>query len=173
MTGKHRVTVECNARNDEGFTSKQHVIKILGGLTCPRFCDFLTFLCGEVTLHSLVVHHTDIASCYFTSGVFNTSDALLQLLLCLHGSVASRKAYTSKDMCSMCRVKPMEGIRWLISRGTEDTRRYSKTPLCSVFHLHCLSTTRPKITVFERVLKGKRKPRWSKVRHIASFSFVA
>uniref|UniRef100_A0A0K0D6J3 Ig-like domain-containing protein n=1 Tax=Angiostrongylus cantonensis TaxID=6313 RepID=A0A0K0D6J3_ANGCA len=36
MMGKHRLTVECNARNDEGSASKQHVIKILAPPLPPR-----------------------------------------------------------------------------------------------------------------------------------------
>ncbi|KIH64737.1 fibronectin type III domain protein [Ancylostoma duodenale] len=36
MIGKHRMTVECNARNDEGSASKQHVIKILAPPLPPR-----------------------------------------------------------------------------------------------------------------------------------------
>ncbi|WKY15111.1 hypothetical protein Q1695_000542 [Nippostrongylus brasiliensis] len=36
VTNKHRMTIECNARNDEGSTSKQHVIKVLAPPMPPR-----------------------------------------------------------------------------------------------------------------------------------------
>ncbi|CAJ0609996.1 unnamed protein product [Cylicocyclus nassatus] len=36
IIGKHRMTVECNARNDEGTASKQHTIKILAPPMPPR-----------------------------------------------------------------------------------------------------------------------------------------
>ncbi|KAK6055809.1 fibronectin type III domain protein [Cooperia oncophora] len=52
VTGKHRLTVECNARNDEGTTSKQHVIKILAPPLPPR----ITGLEEGIHLEGLVLN---------------------------------------------------------------------------------------------------------------------
>ncbi|KAK6032293.1 immunoglobulin domain protein [Ostertagia ostertagi] len=54
VAGKHRMTVECNARNDEGTTSKQHVIKILAPPMPPR----ITGLEEGIHLEGLVLNVT-------------------------------------------------------------------------------------------------------------------
>ncbi|XGW32717.1 hypothetical protein V3C99_017334 [Haemonchus contortus] len=54
IMGKHRVTVECNARNDEGTASEQHVIKILAPPLPPR----ITGLEEGIHLEGLVLNLT-------------------------------------------------------------------------------------------------------------------